>query len=227
MKQPIALLRGFAVRYRVDFLKTRFWIMVTNDTKLPFSQQHLRKLQDFVEIDLLSSIESSEMLKEIVIVDEDEEWDGSWSAKRTESGIVCVIQLNIFFVKDSLSLDEKIESLKTILAHEHGHHWTLSHLMNNFSNFNYLRDRLPVEYYALRGLDKSKYSAFYINDSFEAWCRCDKEIIAEDYKFLFAPEPHGNFHRIVEEALDSILLENPSELVSNFIRRINMIKSLL
>jgi hypothetical protein len=201
--------------------------MVSNDTELPFSQQHLQNLQDFVEIHLLSSKESSGMLKEIVIVNEDEEWDGSWSAKRTELGIVCIIQLNIFFVDDFLSLDEKIESLKTVLAHEHGHHWTLSHLMNNFSTFNYLRDRLPMEYYALRGLNKSQFSAFYINDSFEAWCRCDKEIIAEDYKFFFAPEPHGNFHRIVEEAIDSILLENPSELVGDFIRRINIIKSLL
>ncbi len=197
--------------------------IITNDTEVSFSPQHLQELLDFVQIELLSDSDSLAMLKEIVVVNEYEDWDGNWSAKRTEAGIVCVIQLNIFFVDEGLSLDEKIDKLKTVLAHEHGHHWTLSHLMNRFSYFN-LRDRMPMEYYTLRGLDQARYSAFYINSSFEAWCRCDKEIIAEDYKFLFAPEPHGNFHRIVEEANDNIL-KNPSASIGDFIRRINLLES--
>lgn len=212
---------GSAVEYVITFSKNRFRMIVINDTELPFSPQHLQDLLDFVQIELLSDNESSAMLKAIVIVDEDEEWDGNWSAKRTEEGIVCVVQLNIFFVDEGLSLEEKIDQLKTVLAHEHGHHWTLAYLMNKFNDFN-LRDRMPMQYYALRGLDASLCSAFYVNSSLEAWYRCDKEIIAEDYKFLFAPEPHGNSHRIVEEA-SCITLENPSELVGDFIRKINLL----
>jgi len=47
---------------------------------------------------------------------------------------------------------------------------------------------LPAQYYQLRPLDSSKIKSDYS----AGWNYCDKEIIAEDYKYLFSPfKDHG------------------------------------
>jgi hypothetical protein len=134
-------------------------------------------------------------------------------------------QLNTFYLELPESPDNQIEQFKKILAHEYGHHWTLSHLIKNL-NFNHVRDRLPQIYYDRRGLTESICTAFYRDDSIESWFRCDKEIIAEDYKFLFADERYGKPHRIVEEARGIINLDHPNASVDDFIRNIYLLQAL-
>jgi hypothetical protein len=199
-----------------------------------FSEQHLHTLSDFVETGLLSNRIDRDMLYKIVIAYRpDKDCDGSWSYQKikekeetTHCNIIrCVIFLNTFYLELPESPDNQIEQLKRILAHEYGHHWTLSHLIKNL-DFNHARDRLPQVYYDRRKLDRSICTAFYRDDSIDSWYRCDKEIIAEDYKFLFAEEHYGRPHRIVEEARGIIDLDYPNASVAEFIRNIYSLQSL-
>jgi hypothetical protein len=202
-------------------------MVVLDATQLLFSAQHLQSLYDFVDSALLSDDKSQSMLEKILIINiPNVDWDGLWCFEKIDSEVKCKIFLNTFLIGEYLYLEEKIEKLKEVLAHEYGHHWTLSHIMRQFIDFDFSQDRLPKKYYALRGLDESQCTPFPMDNSFEAWCRCDKEIIAEDYKFLLAPEPYGNLHRIVEAFGDSMPLANPSELVTDFIRSMNTLESL-
>jgi hypothetical protein len=195
-----------------------------------YSEHHKQKLLDFIENDLLSDILSLGMLQQVIITYDDSdakcETDGWWSAKRVGETVRCKIFLNAFLVLQLDSIDDQIEKFKEVLAHEYGHHWTLSHLMRRNHNFDYWRDRLPQTYYQLRGLDNSMCYPCYVGEFMEAWYRCDKEIIAEDYKFLFAPPIYGQPHRIVAEAIDIIGLDHPSESVREFIRNIDRLQSL-
>jgi hypothetical protein len=198
------------------------------DETRKFSDQHLQMLSDFIERDLLSNSFDRDMLYKIVVVDRPYSgYDGAWMHdEKSNPNIRCIILLNVFYVLQFESQDDQLEQFKRVLAHEYGHHWTLSHLIKNH-NFNYLQDRLPQTYYQRRGLDNSMCSATYADKSDGYWYRCDKEIIAEDYKFLFAPDRYGKPHRIVEEAKAIIDLDHPNELVGEFIENIDTLQSLL
>jgi predicted Zn-dependent protease with MMP-like domain len=197
-----------------------------------FSDQHLQMLLDFIERELLSNVIDRAMLHKVAIVYRPySDYDGSWQCRKIESQngtdtIRCVIFLNAFFTREFETKDKEIEQFKKVLAHEYGHHWTLSYLIKNH-DFD-CKTRLPREYYDRRGLEESMCSAAYADNSWESWYRCDKEIIAEDYKFLFAPDRYGKPHRIVEdeEAKAIIELENPNESVHEFIRDIHILPSL-
>jgi hypothetical protein len=98
--------------------------------------------------------------------------------------VTAVIVLNYFYLKS-------INSLKRTLAHEYGHHWTLSYMAINRGID--MSQQLPREYYRLRALNAERYFHDYSN----GWNRCDREIIAEDYRVLFAPSPHNQNHKMV------------------------------
>jgi hypothetical protein len=204
-------------------------MQIIDETSM-FSDQQLQMLSDFIERDLLSNSIDRAMLYKVAIVYRPYNGsDGSWQCKKIESQdgtdiIRCVIFLNAFFTRQLETKDLQIEKLKEVLAHEYGHHWTLSHLIRNH-NFN-CTERLPRTYYDRRGLQESMCKAAYSDSSMESWYRCDKEIIAEDYKFLFAPDRYGKPHRIVEEAKAIIDLEHPNELVCDFIENIDTLQSL-
>lgn len=200
---------------------------IIDDTNV-FTSSHLQQLSDFVERDLLSTDVDRCMVSGIVVTHERSDYDGLWScqinrnSQEEVTSVECLIFLNTFYSL-SPSQDGQIEELKKVLAHEYGHHWTLSHLIRNH-DFNYLTDRMPPQYYQLRGLEETLYTAFYTDKSESAWYKCDKEMIAEDYKFLFAPHPYNQPHRIVEEAGAHIVdlnLQHPNESVRQFIENMN------
>jgi len=163
-----------------------------------FSKQYtldeLESLSDFVEQELrLSSPIELAWLDVIEIRDLRSNDNGYWVGNydRDRQTFTATIYLN------SLVLGT-IEQLKRTLAHEYGHHWTLSYLAVHH-NLRIYKERLPRTYYKIRGLseDHCVYTPGQSKASYEDWMRCDKEIIAEDYRVLFSPHPHNQDHRMV------------------------------
>jgi len=163
-----------------------------------FSKQYtldeLESLSDFVEQELrLSSPIELAWLDVIEIRDLRSNDNGYWVGNydRDRQTFTATIYLN------SLVLGT-IEQLKRTLAHEYGHHWTLSYLAVHH-NLRIYKERLPRTYYKIRGLSEEHcvYTPGQSKASYEDWMRCDKEIIAEDYRVLFSPHPHNQDHQMV------------------------------
>ncbi len=91
---------------------------------------------------------------------------------------------------------QTLAEMKETLAHEYGHHWTLSYWAVE-SNADYAAERLAKSYYRRRGLsvESCRHDYGSINDE---WDRCDKEILAEDYRALFAPHPYNKDHAMID-----------------------------
>jgi hypothetical protein len=158
-----------------------------------FAQSDYDELLEFIEGDLLSSHPDIFFLDVIRIrSDIRANYSGYWTARfhydpNNETrvvGVVAVIVLNYFYLKT-------LDSLKTTLAHEYGHHWTLTYMA--IARGVYDQQRLPADYYQLRNLDPLSYT----HDYTMGWNRCDREVIAEDYRVLFAPDPHNSAHKMV------------------------------
>jgi hypothetical protein len=193
-----------------------------------FTPQHLQELSEFVETHLLSTNTERDWLSGIVIVEERSNYGGFWECQveRNDRGEIrlfeCAICLNTYYANTFSSPNDRIKELKKILAHEYGHHWTLSYLIRN-CGFDYCQDRLPKKYYEVRGLKESDCIAFYMKPSQpNDWYRCDKEIIAEDYRCLFAPDPHNIGHQIVEEAPHLITISYPNLQAREFIENMHI-----
>jgi hypothetical protein len=93
-----------------------------------------------------------------------------------------------------------LEQLKETLAHEFGHHWTIGYMIENMEIPGWFDHRAPMDYYRMRGLNLTDFAKDY---SLE-WDHCDKEILAEDYKYFYSPFKE---HRMKK------LVGNPSEEV--------------
>lgn len=164
------------------------------------------ELFDFVTNELLSDKLDIHLL-DVVIIRNDQRasylgyWKAAFHYNPDNSNSVvagaAVIVLNSFYLKT-------INSLKRTLAHEYGHHWTLSYLAINHSiNMN---QKLPLDYYQLRLLEPQQHS----HDYSMGWGRCDREIIAEDYRVLFAPSPHNRDHKMVANSENGLQFPNLS-----------------
>ena len=159
-----------------------------------YTLEELESLSDFVEQELrLSSPIELAWLDVIEIRDLRSNDNGYWVGNydRDRQTFTATIYLN------SLVLGT-IEQLKRTLAHEYGHHWTLSYLAVVHSLQVY-DERLPRTYYKIRRLSEEHcvYTPEQSKASYEDWMRCDKEIIAEDYRVLFSPHPHNQDHQMV------------------------------
>jgi hypothetical protein len=180
-----------------------------------FTEDEMLALLTFIQNDLLSAEQDWTWLPVIRIHKQRGDCLGTWDVKieSNESGIsvdaVIYLNCNLCYF---LSSEERMEELKHILAHEYGHHWTLIYLLVSGQMRHYFSDRLPDEYYNLRNLDKESYAPNYDLE----WERCDKEIIAEDYKVLFAPHPFNASHQIIEEYDPT--LTYPSQEIADYIR---------
>ena len=115
-------------------------------------------------------------------------YSGYWSGKYVLVGadvkdVVGVIVLNSYYLKT-------VEQMERTLAHEFGHHWTLSYFMDRQEMIGWFNEAAPRLYYRIRGLDPTKYAKDYS----KGWGNCDKEVLAEDYKHLFSP--YSGTHRM-------------------------------
>lgn len=133
-------------------------------------------------------------------------YSGYWSAKFITQGAdvriqEAVIVLNSHYLKT-------LDQMKRTLAHEYGHHWTLFFLMDRYEMTGWFAEPSPKLYYRIRGLDPN----IYAKDYSKSWGKCDKEVMAEDYKHLFSP--YKNSHRMADE------VQNPIFEVAQYFERL-------
>ncbi len=158
-----------------------------------YTLEELESLSDFVEQELrLSSPIELAWLDVIEIRDLGLDTNGDWYGRSDDDRQTFKARIRLNY-----RVLGTIEQLQRILAHEYGHHWTLSYLAVHH-NLRIYEERLPRTYYKIRGLSEEHciYSPQQIR-TFEDWMRCDKEIIAEDYRVLFSPHPHNQDHQMV------------------------------
>lgn len=122
---------------------------------------------------------------------------GYWSVQFDQIGldirnVHAVIVLNASYLLT-------MEQLERTLAHEFGHHWTLGYMLERLELP--FAEPAPREYYRMRGITETEYAPDYSN----GWYKCDKEVLAEDYKYFFSP--YTGEHRM-EKAIG-----NPSDEV--------------
>ncbi|MEH1824795.1 MAG: hypothetical protein V7L22_05425 [Nostoc sp.] len=200
--------------------------MYIDDRTSIFSQAELQNLEAFVRNDLLSTEVDIEWLG-VIIIREDVRsgYGGYWKYKLSFddhnpnqiNGIVAVVVLNYYYVK-TLAPVQRLDALKKVLAHEYGHHWTLSYLLVTQRIINIWNERMPIEYYQLRDLNDQDHAFDYS----QGWHKCDKEIIAEDYRVLFAPEPYNENHKIINHINNiSGILALPNPEVKQYIENMS------
>lgn len=119
---------------------------------------------------------------------------GYWSVAFDQIGldirnVQAVIVLNASYLLT-------MQQLERTLAHEFGHHWTIGYMLERLEMP--FTERTPREYYRMRGMTEQQYAPDYSL----GWDHCDKEVLAEDYKYLFSP--YTGQHRMEKE------LGNPS-----------------
>jgi hypothetical protein len=144
------------------------------------SKDEFDELKNFVIDECPCSHYETPWLKYVKIrKDGNSNYKGYWTAKWEEVGLdkrnlEAVIILNATYL---LTLDQ----MKETLAHEFGHHWTIGYLIENqelpWDN------RAPLDYYRMRGLTLNDFAQDYS----KGWDHCDKEVLAEDYKYFFSP----------------------------------------
>jgi len=163
------------------------------------------RLQKFIVDRCLCMTEALDHLDRVKVRnDGNSGYSGYWTAKYNRVGanikdLMAVIILNSFYLKT-------VQQMETTLAHEFGHHWTLGYLMEKFELNGWFGEPAPWLYYRIRGLDPAKY----VKDYSKGWSFCDKEVMAEDYKYLFSP--YSGAHRMHTD------VGNPITEVSDYIR---------
>lgn len=153
---------------------------------------------------------------------ENTRYDGGWSAKfhKNPNDPYEIIGVSANIVLNSAYLTT-LEDFKTTLAHEYGHHWTILYCIQHHGLKvkeglkDVLTQRLPPKYYQVRELNYQDYAP---DEDSKGWYKCDKEIIAEDYRVLFAPSPYNNNHQMV--GVEGSTLTAPNEATRLYIKEL-------
>jgi hypothetical protein len=150
-----------------------------------------------------TSQETSWLLHVKVRADGATGYSGYWTASFTRVGadvrdLQAAIILNATYLLT-------VEQMERTLAHEYGHHWTLGYLMDTFEHPSWFGQRAPWLYYRIRGLDPASFAADYSM----GWSKCDKEVMAEDYKYRFSP--YTGQHRMANQ------VGNPTTEVKDYL----------
>lgn len=176
--------------------------LIDADSVLTASE--FKRLKGFVIDHCLCTSSALSKLKHVTIRDDGPSgYSGYWSGQFTRDGadvkdVQAVIVLNSYYLKT-------VEQLEKTLAHEFGHHWTLSHFMDRYEMIGWFNETVPRLYYRIRGLDPDQFTKDYS----KGWSYCDKEVLAEDYKYQFSP--YGNMHRMKN------LVNNPTTEVKDYL----------
>jgi hypothetical protein len=164
------------------------------------SADEFLELKNFIVDECLCTQVETPWLEHVKIrADGDTGYYGYWTAQWEEIGLdkrhmKAVIVLNATYLKT-------IEQMKRTLAHEFGHHWTMGYMLDALELAPWWENRAPLDYYRMRGLNLENFAPDYSKD----WSHCDKEVLAEDYKYFFSP--FSGEHRMKN------LVGNPSEEV--------------
>jgi hypothetical protein len=185
-------------QFALNFTDT---MLIENHATELFTDEDIQALRNFIQHEILSQEIDRNRLAKIIISEDGKGcgYRGYWKPRFIPANdsdqivnLKAVIVLNASFL---LTLDD----LKETLAHEYGHHWTLSYLAIN-QQIRVFEQRLPEEYYEHRSLNKTD-TVYHINECSQNyfWTQCDKEIIAEDYRVLFTPSNQD--HCMVNDTL--------------------------
>jgi hypothetical protein len=157
------------------------------------SPAEFTQLEEFITTHGLCRTEELKSLKHVKVRDDGNSgYSGYWTAQYTIDGadikdVTAVIILNSFYLKT-------VEQMERTLAHEYGHHWTLYYFMDRQEMIGWFNEPAPRLYYRIRGLDPTKFAKDYS----KGWGNCDKEVLAEDYKYSFTP--YTGMHRMQNTA---------------------------
>jgi hypothetical protein len=163
------------------------------------------RLKSFVIDNCLCTTDVLAKLKHVKVRDDGASgYSGYWTSKYTRIGadtrdLEAVIVINSYYLKT-------VEQMEKTLAHEFGHHLTLGYLMDRHEMIGWFDERAPWLYYRIRGMDPNKFAKDYT----KGWSFCDKEVLAEDYKYLFSP--YRGSHRMISE------IGNPISEVSEYLK---------
>lgn len=169
------------------------------------TNSEVEELKSFIIDDCLCTSDEIAKLKAVKVRDDGPAgYSGYWTAKyiRDEADIrdlEAVIVLNAYYLKT-------MAQLKRTLAHEFGHHWTLGYFMDRHEMIGWFNEHAPWLYYRIRGMSPSKFAKDYS----KGWSNCDKEVLAEDYKYQFTPFSGG--HRMQH------MIGNPTSEVRDYVR---------
>lgn len=169
------------------------------------ANEDFQRLKGFIIDHCISSVDSLVRLEQVTLQDDgNENYLGYWSAQYIRDGadvrdVKAVIVLNAHYLKT-------VEQMEATLAHEFGHHWTLSHFMERYDMIGWFNERAPWLYYRIRGLDPESFAKDYE----KGWSYCDKEVLAEDFKYRFSP--YTGLHRMRQS------VGNPTTEVADYIR---------
>lgn len=189
-------------------------MIIDNQASDLFTNEDVEALRYFVENEILSQEIDRNRLAKIIISRDgvNKPYDAYWSpaiSRLNDGSDIIDIEAAVIVLNASLLLT--LNDLKKTLAHEYGHHWTLSYLAIN-QQIDILRERLPSEYYQHRSL-KETDCVYHFFDCKYQWHRCDKEIIAEDYRVLFTP--FNQDHRMVNDTFS-----HPNETTRQYIENL-------
>ena len=131
-------------------------------------------------------------------------WDGLWESV---SEIVdgrevfkgAQILINTYYAGYG---GERIKRMLDTLCHEYGHHGTLCWALE------YLEDPLAKRYllpfYKSRNISRDVLHYNIDYKSYDEWLHCDKEVVAEDFKYFFTPCKEHLLESVVEVGIPSI-----------------------
>jgi len=168
------------------------------------SPEEFTRLKNFVPDDCLCTTTEAPWLLHVKVREDGfTGYRGYWTAIFTIVGPDVKLDQAVIVLNATYLLT--VEQMEKTLAHEYGHHWTIGYFMDRFEMRDFFAERAPALYYRIRGLPPDDFAPDYSM----GWVRCDKEVLAEDYKYRFSP--YTGEHRMEG------LVANPSTEVRDYI----------
>lgn len=172
------------------------------------SNADLELLSTILPRECLCTTEILNKLHRIVVADfGPTEWHGLWEiiieiADGQEAFKGAQILLNTFYAGFG---SERIVNLVDSLCHEYGHHWTMCWAIEYVEQP--LRKRYLLPFYKARNISRNilHYDIGYT--SYYDWLYCDKEVVAEDFKYFFTPCKKHAMEYVSEIGLPNIRLQ--------------------
>jgi len=176
------------------------------DKTRKLSYYEKRGLSQFIVEKCRTRIQDVEWLKHVLIREDGyTDYLGYWTYRyipidNRRTHFKTVIVLNATYL-------DNVDEMKAVIAHEYGHNWTCGYLLIQGRIRDKYGERAPMLYYRIRRIDPKTFSGCYS----KGWSKCDKEVLAEDYRCLFTPVKDN--HRMQKS------IGNPSSEVEDYLRR--------
>lgn len=143
-------------------------------------------LKNYLNSQLKWGGEISDLYEIIVRNAGDTGWDGQYVGSYTQTPDGKIVSAFGYVILNTYDNQGDPETMKLILSHEYGHHFSLYHKWVDLQLPNGVR--FPDAYYNIRPLSKTTTATDYSMGStnLEKWQNCEAEIVAEDYSYLYS-----------------------------------------